>query len=223
MPSLKIRDKTVLACVKYMKQMHEGQIRRNTNAPYWTHPLRVLELMEEAPFFFATRDKCAGLLHDVKGDSPLFSWDDIVAKFGHWVAGAVALLSKTKLGETRPDVYFAMLQHAHPSITAIKLFDRISNTEDFNVVSDAAWLEKYASDTVELVMPLVQVMVARGSIISPQGYYELGCWIEDRLQKNVHGMIARRRELLAGTDRLSGNPSPDEGRPADTTDGKERG
>ena len=200
MTSIKIRDNTVLSCIQYMKRMHEGQVRRNANTPYWTHPLRVLELMEEAPFFFATRDKCAGLLHDVKEDSPLFSWEEIVAKFGPWVAGTVALLSKTKIGETRPDVYFAMLQHAHPSIMAIKLFDRISNTEDFNIISDSMWLEKYTTDTIELVMPLVQIMVARGSIISPLGYYELGCWIEDRLQRNVHGMIARQRELIKGKD-----------------------
>jgi len=193
--SIRVRDDILVVCINYMKRMHEGQVRRNTNAPFYTHPMRVLELMETAPFFFSTRDKCAGLLHDVKEDSPLFSWDEIVTKFGHWVAGAVAMLSKTKLGEQNPSIYFAMIQHAHPSLQAIKLFDRIANTDDFNIITDADWLDRYAWETINLVMPLVQLMVARGSIISPQGYYELGCWIEERLQRNVHGMITRSREL----------------------------
>lgn len=195
MSSIKIRDKVLLDCIEYMKEMHEGQIRRITNSPYYIHPLQVLDLLEESPFFFATRDKCAALLHDIKEDSPKFSWNEVVKRFGHYVAGAVAMLSKTKLGEQEPEVYFAMLQHAHPNIIAIKLMDRITNTSEFNIMTDAAWLEKYSNETIQLVLPLVQIMVARGSIISPQGYYELGVWIEERLQQNLHGMQARIREL----------------------------
>jgi (p)ppGpp synthase/HD superfamily hydrolase len=178
-----------------MKKMHEGQVRKVTNAPYYVHPLTVLGLMEEAPFFFAVRDKQAALLHDIQEDSPLFSWDEIVFKFGHYVAGAVALLSKTKLGTGSPAIYFSMLQHANPNIIAIKLLDRLANTSDYNIIRDVVWLEKYLDETIQLVLPLVQIMVARGSMISPQGYYELGTWIDDRLQSNLHGMQTRTREL----------------------------
>jgi hypothetical protein len=73
--------------------------------------------------------------------------------------------------------------------------DRIANTDDFDIVTDPDWLKKYIKETINLVMPLVQIMVARGSIISAQGYHELGCWIEDKIQKNIHGMIAREKEL----------------------------
>jgi len=38
-------------------------------------------------------------------------------------------------------------------------------------------------------------MVARGSSTSSQGYYELGVWVEDRLQQNLHGMKARIGDL----------------------------
>jgi (p)ppGpp synthase/HD superfamily hydrolase len=178
-----------------MKKMHEGQVRKVTNAPYYVHPLTVLGLMEEAPFFFAVRDKQAALLHDIQEDSPLFSWDEIVFKFGHYVAGAVALLSKTKLGTGSPAIYFSMLQHANPNIISIKLLDRLANTSDYNIIRDVVWLEKYLDETIQLVLPLVQIMVARGSMISPQGYYELGTWIDDRLQSNLHGMQTRTREL----------------------------
>jgi len=195
MRSIKIRDPLVLDCIEYMKKMHEGQVRRGNNAPFYIHPLRVLELLEEAPFFFSSRDKCAALLHDVKEDSDLFSWDEIVDKFSPWVAGVVALLSKAKLGETQPEVYFHMLRHCHPNIIAIKMCDRISNTEDFNYITDAAWLEKYLKETIKLVHPLIQILVARGSLISPQGYYALGVWLEKKLQHNLHGMQARLREL----------------------------
>ncbi len=195
MSSIKIRHSTVLCAIEYMKKMHEGQFRRTTNAPFYTHPLKVLEYMEMAPFFFSTRDKCAALLHDVREDSPLFVWEEMVQKFGVWVAGAVALLSKAKLGETQPDIYFSMLGLAHPNIVAIKLMDRISNTDDYNIVEDADWLEKYLNETIQLVLPLIQIMVARGSAISPQGYYSLGVWIEEKLQHNLHGMQCRIREL----------------------------
>jgi hypothetical protein len=206
MASIKIRDQVLLDCIEYMKQMHEGQFRRITNAPYAIHLLDVLDLMEESPFFFATRDKCAALLHDVKEDSPKFSWDELVKRFGHYVAGAVAMLSKSKLGEQQPEVYFAMLQHAHPNIIAIKLLDRIDNTSEFNITTDERWLEKYCRETIELVLPLIQIMVARGSAISPQGYYELGTWIEDRLQRNLHGMEARIRELRQCAARRDSTP-----------------
>jgi len=197
--SSRIRDKSILNCIDYMKKMHEGQIRKVTNAPYYIHLLTVLGLMEEAPFFFALRDKQAALLHDIQEDSPLFSWDEVVAKFGHYVAGAVAMLSKTKLGTGSPEVYFSMLQHSTPNIIAIKLLDRMANTNDYDIVKDGTWLEKYMDETIQLVLPLIQVMVARGSIISPQGYYELGSWIDDRLQNNLHGMQARIRELKVET------------------------
>lgn len=205
----RVRDKALLDCIEYMKKMHHTQVRKITNAPYYIHPLTVLGFMEEAPFFFATRDKQAALLHDIQEDSPLFSWDELVTKFGHYVAGAVALLSKTKLGTGSPAVYFAMLQHASPNIMAIKLLDRLTNTNDYDVIQDAAWLEKYLDETIQLVLPLIQIMVARGSMISPQGYYELGCWIDDRMQANLHGMQTRIRELKetsSASTPLSGPP-----------------
>jgi len=193
--SLRVRDKALLDCIEYMKKMHEGQIRRVTNAPYYIHPLTVLGFMEEAPFFFALRDKQAALLHDLQEDSPLFSWDEVASKFGLYVAGAVAMLSKTKLGTGSPAVYFAMLQHASPNLIAIKLMDRLANTSDYDIIKDIAWLKKYLDETIQLVLPLTQIMVARGSTLSRQGYYELGCWIDSRLQDNLHGMQTRIREL----------------------------
>jgi len=193
--SLRVRDKALLDCIEYMKKMHDGQTRRITKAPYYIHLLTVLGFMEEAPFFFALRDKQAALLHDLQEDSPLFSWDEVVEKFGLYVAGAVAMLSKTKLGTGSPAVYFAMLQHASPNVIAIKLLDRLANTSDYDIITDAEWLKKYLEETVQLVLPLVHHMVARGAMISAQGYYELGCWIDDRLQSNLHGMQARIMEL----------------------------
>jgi len=165
-----------------------------SNTPYYIHPLGVLELMEESPFFFTDSDKCAALLHDVKEDSPGFSWPELVRRYGRNVAGAVALLSKSKLGETDPDVYFTMLSLAHPRVIAIKLMDRIQNTSDFNIANDPDWLEKYAAETVELVCPLIQVMVSRGKSVAG-GFYELGVWIEELIQSNIQGMRTRALEL----------------------------
>jgi (p)ppGpp synthase/HD superfamily hydrolase len=193
--SARVRDKAILDCIEYMKKMHEGQIRRVTNAPYYIHPLTVLGLMEEAPFFFALRDKQAALLHDVQEDSPLFSWEELCSKFGPYVAGAVALLSKTKLGTGSPTIYFAMLQHASPNIMAIKLLDRLANTSDYDIIRDVKWLQQYLDETIQLALPLIQVMVSKGSQLSPHGYFELGTWIDDRLQANLHGMQSRIREL----------------------------
>ena len=194
MPSIKIRRAKVRDCIDWMKTLHEGQERKNSKAPYYTHPLRILELMEESPFFFTDDDKCAALLHDVKEDSPNFSWDEIVTRYGRNVAGSVALLSKSKIGERSPEVYFTMLSLAHPRVVAIKLIDRLHNTMDFNIVGDPDWLLKYATETIELVCPLIQIMVSRGKGVSG-GFYDLGVWIEDRLQRNIHGMITRAAEL----------------------------
>ena len=194
MPSTKIRDCQLVACIAYMKAHHNGQIRKVTGAPYYTHPLGVLELMEESPFFFPTRDKMAALLHDIKEDSPGFSWTDMRRRWGNYVAGAVCLLSKGKLGETNNEIYFNMLRLAHPNVLAIKLLDRVQNTSDYNAIFNPAWLKKYTEETVEHVLPLIQIMVTNGSRLSG-GYYQLGVEIEDHLQNNLHGMRARIYEL----------------------------
>lgn len=199
MPSLKLRDHRIVVCIEYMRKHHEGQTRKVTGLPYYIHPLGVLELMEEAPFFFPTRDKLAALLHDIREDSPGFDWDDVVRRWGQYVAGAVCLLSKGKLGEQFPAVYFNMLRLAHPNVIAVKLLDRLQNTMDYNAMSDAPWLLKYSEETVELVCPLIQIMVVNGANISG-GYFALGVWIEDRLQANLHGMRARAFELKALSD-----------------------
>ena len=73
--------------------------------------------------------------------------------------------------------------------------DRISNTEDYNIITDTKWLEGYLNETIQLVHPLIQQLVARGSMMSPQGYYKLGVWLEKKLQHNLHGMQARLFEL----------------------------
>ena len=197
MPSIKIREPILNECIEYMQRMHKGQVRRVTNAPYYIHLLRVLDLMEESPFFFSSRDKCAGLLHDVKEDSPDFSWDEIVERFGIYVAGTVAMLSKTKLGELKPEIYFSMLRLANPRIIAIKIMDRIDNTSEYNIITDADWLEKYMNETINLILPLVEIMVNRGEIESQQEFYHLGIWLEDRVQQNLHGMQTRIRDLRA--------------------------
>lgn len=191
---MKIRDHLIVDCIAYMKRLHRGQTRRSSSAPYYTHPLGVLELMEGSPFFFTREDKCAALLHDVKEDSPEFSWEEIVLRYGRDVAGTVALLSKSKLGETSPEIYFTMMRLAHPKVIAIKLLDRIHNTSDANLIQDPNWLERYAEETVELVWPLVSIMVARGTAVSG-GYYEFGVWVEDQLQHNVQAMRMRAQEL----------------------------
>jgi len=194
MPSMKIRDKQLVACIAYMKAHHEGQVRKVTGAPYYTHPMGVLELMEESPFFFPTRDKLAALLHDIKEDSPGFSWTNMRGHWGNYVAGTVCLLSKGKLGEADAAIYFNMLRLVHPSIMAIKLIDRIHNTSDYNSVLNIAWLKKYVEETVEHVLPLIPIMVMNGANISG-GYYQLGVWVEDHLQNNLHGMRTRIFEL----------------------------
>jgi (p)ppGpp synthase/HD superfamily hydrolase len=194
---MKIRTKRLVGCIEHMKALHKGQTRRMTGTPYWVHPLGVLQLMEESPFFFTEDDKCAALLHDIKEDSPGFSWDNVVATYGLGVAGAIAILSKSKIGETAPEVYFTMLRLTHPKVIAIKLLDRLQNTSDYNLCNDPKWLERYAKETVELVWPLIPIMVARGSAVSG-GFYELGVKIEEQMQENVNGMQARAKELRAG-------------------------
>ena len=194
MPSNKVRGHRLTAAIDYMREHHKGQVRKVSQTPYDLHPLGVLELMEESPFFFPERDKIMALLHDIKEDSPDFSWDDLVTQWGAWVAGGVALLSKGKLGEKSPSTYFTMLRMVHPTIIGIKLIDRIYNTSDYNAIKSVKWLRKYREETIEHVLPLIQIMVASGANVG-DGYYELGVWIEDKLQANLHGMHARILEL----------------------------
>ena len=69
----------------FATKAHAGQVRKNANVPYITHPIRVAERLQKSGFREALI--CAGYLHDVVEDTPV-EIEDIEKEFGKEVAAS---------------------------------------------------------------------------------------------------------------------------------------
>lgn len=77
----------------FAEKAHQGQHRKNSDAPYITHPFRVAKQLEQASF--SEELICAGYLHDVVEDTP-YEIEDITAIFGERVSELVATHTEDK-------------------------------------------------------------------------------------------------------------------------------
>jgi len=114
----------------FASEAHEGQ-KRNTGAPYITHPIAVATIVAEE-LELGANSVIAAFLHDVVEDTP-FTVEDISSRFGEDVAflvDAVTKRKKEKYEYTKQiDNYKQILDSVHYDIRAllVKLADRLHN------------------------------------------------------------------------------------------------
>ena len=85
----------VKKALEFAKEKHKGQFRKVTNAPYFTHPMMVCDLLVGLG---ADEDvQCAALLHDVVEDTDV-TFDEIGKLFGFRVKELVGEVTKDKDG-----------------------------------------------------------------------------------------------------------------------------
>ena len=116
--------------IKFATKAHKGQVRKYTGEPYVTHPLAVMNLVQEVPH--TTEMLIAALLHDVVEDTPV-ELDEIETKFGPVVGALVDGLTDVSRHEdgnrrTRKSIDRDRLAEQSGEVQTIKLADLIHNT-----------------------------------------------------------------------------------------------
>ena len=121
-------SETFLTAVSYMSTMHAGQLRKDGETPYASHPMRVAAILMLGFGVDDAEILTAGVLHDVMEDT-LADFDEVEERFGQKVALYVAALSKDKrLPEAeRERKYMEQLIAAPLAVKLCKLADSYDN------------------------------------------------------------------------------------------------
>lgn len=124
----------VLKAIQFAALKHKGQERRGSGLPYVTHPIIVMELVQQYKGTSKHIDelKCAALLHDVLEDTEC-TYQEIEREFTPLVASIVMELTSDNvmLKELGKNEYLKqkMLKMSQYAFT-LKLLDRLSNIMD---------------------------------------------------------------------------------------------
>lgn len=111
---------------EFATKAHSGQKRKNSNADYITHPIRVAERLEKEGF--SEELVCAGYLHDVVEDT-IYEIDDIEKHFGPTVASLVAAHTedKSKSWKERKQHTIDTMKHADKEVKYLIVADKLDN------------------------------------------------------------------------------------------------
>ncbi|MFD2044287.1 HD domain-containing protein [Ornithinibacillus salinisoli] len=129
----------------FAEKAHEGQKRKNSDAPYITHPIRVAERLEQAGC--SEELVCAGYLHDVVEDT-VYEIEDIEEKFGTTVAELVAAHTedKSKSWQERKQHTIETIKTAKKEVKYLIVADKLDNLlgleKDLKEQGDVVW-EKF--------------------------------------------------------------------------------
>lgn len=110
----------------FAEKAHKGQVRKNGNPPYVTHPIRVAERLKQAG---ASKELiAAGYLHDTVEDTSV-EIKDIEETFGPKVAQLVAAHTedKTKSWKERKQHTIDLIKHADKEVKYLIVADKLDN------------------------------------------------------------------------------------------------
>ncbi|NAO99725.1 HD domain-containing protein [Halomonas sp. MG34] len=126
--NLCIKEATILRerAKKFAEMAHKGQTRKNSNAPYVTHPIRVAERLEKEEF--SEELICAAYLHDVVEDTP-YEIQDMENHFGSKVAELVAAHTedKSKSWEERKQHTIDTIRDGSKEVKYLIVADKLDN------------------------------------------------------------------------------------------------
>ncbi len=128
----------LLEAVSFTARAHQGQLRKDRQTPYASHPFRVCLIVCQV-FGIAEPDVLsAALLHDTIEDTPA-DFDDLAERFGTEVATWAGLLTKDmRLPEAqREAVYKEVLAMAPWQVKVCKLADIYDNLLDSSQLAPA--------------------------------------------------------------------------------------
>lgn len=147
----------IMLAYKLAKYGHRNQ-KRDDGERYFEHPKRAaLILMDECgvsnPAMLIT-----ALLHDIKEDSFILTWDDIELIFGNEIRKMIEILTKNNnLEKTLKDkVYSHGLLTSPSEVRIIKLADRLDNMRCLEGCSSEKQKE-YLEETMDFYLPLAEI------------------------------------------------------------------
>ena len=136
---------------------HEGQVRKGTTIPYFTHVMEAMEIVSRM-----TEDeevRAAAVLHDTLEDT-VTTYEELEKNFGKRVADLVAAESEDRMRD-RPETDTWMdrktktiehLEKADTEIKMIALGDKLSNiramTRDYERIGEDLWKKFNNSDPI---------------------------------------------------------------------------
>lgn len=130
---------------------HEGQFRKMSGAPYITHPMKVVRILQSV----GVKDEnllVSAFLHDTLEDTNT-SYDELKQEFSSTIADLVKELTSSKeeikrMGKTE---YLSkhMARMSQGALT-IKLADRLHNVSDLNTMKPAK-ATQYAQQTADIL------------------------------------------------------------------------
>jgi guanosine-3',5'-bis(diphosphate) 3'-pyrophosphohydrolase len=123
----------VLDAVAFAARAHHGQLRKDGETPYASHPFRVCLIVRDIFGVDDPRVLAAAVLHDTIEDTTT-DFDDLVKPFGREVAEWVGQLSKDKRRQEneREQQYIATLAAACWQVQVCKLGDVCDNLLDLD-------------------------------------------------------------------------------------------
>lgn len=145
----------VAKAISFAREAHGSQERKYTGEAYWTHPLEVMQIVEQ--YEASPEVRAAAMLHDVLEDTDV-KLADLVREFGSEVATLVLEVTdiSTKADGNRSQRKRKDLVHlskATPWAAMIKLADLISNTQSI-VKHDPGFAKIYLSEKEDLLKVL---------------------------------------------------------------------
>ena len=148
-------DSNLSAAINFAKKAHEGQVRKYTNEPYFSHPFAVAGLVASV-----SEDEdmiVASILHDVVEDTPV-ELETIRGIWGDRVASFVSDMTDISLPEdgnrrTRKAIDRSHTAKASKEAKTIKLADLIDNTKTI-VAFDLKFAKVYMAEKKQLLRVL---------------------------------------------------------------------
>lgn len=145
----------------FSKDKHEGQVRKHSSLPYFSHPKYVARLLERV-----TDDVdivIAGFLHDTLEDTDT-TFKEIVDNFGKRVAHIVKEVtnSKSERGSLKKrDYILKKMTSMSNDALLVKLADRFHNVYFMDADNDTKesqqFLEYYWSNTKYIITELLEI------------------------------------------------------------------
>ena len=141
----------IIKAYEYAQEKHNGQIRKFSGLPYFTHPKGVARIIEQL-----TNNETliiVSLLHDIVEDTDT-TIEDIKQLFGEKISSIVGELTSRRLknGEKKVDYLKKKMLYMTPDALTVKLADRFHNVkylEGDNVHYD--FIKKYYKETREII------------------------------------------------------------------------
>ena len=115
-----------------------GARPRDEGGRYFEHPKRVALILMQEVGSYQYEVLVAALLHDVKEDTFVFTWEDLELTFGARVRELVFLLSRKDAMENQrvpKTLYRERIRNADEEVRLLKLADRLDNMRTLSACS----------------------------------------------------------------------------------------